>query len=144
VSSGRCVRIEHAGGIVSIYGHLSKITPGLAAGSDVRVEQVIGRVGTSGLSTGPHLHYAIEKDGRYVNPLTQSMNAPHRISPRMRVVFDRFKQKLFDRDESSQHLRPDDPDWREVARPRCRRRQNTPDSSAPLPRPRVSRAKITR
>jgi murein DD-endopeptidase MepM/ murein hydrolase activator NlpD len=89
---GRCVRIEHAGGIVSIYGHLSTITPGLAAGSDVRVEQVIGRVGTSGLSTGPHLHYAIEKDGRYVNPLTQSMNAPHRISPRMRVVFDRFKQ----------------------------------------------------
>jgi murein DD-endopeptidase MepM/ murein hydrolase activator NlpD len=88
---GRCVRIEHAGGIVSIYGHLSTITPGLVAGSEVRVEQVIGRVGTSGLSTGPHLHYALVKDGRYVNPLTLSLNAPHRISPRMRVVFDRFK-----------------------------------------------------
>jgi murein DD-endopeptidase MepM/ murein hydrolase activator NlpD len=85
------VRIEHAGGILSIYGHLSTIAPGLVAGSNVRVEQVIGRVGTSGLSTGPHLHYALVKDGRYVNPLTQSLNAPHRISPRMRVVFDRFK-----------------------------------------------------
>ena len=68
---GHCVRINHEGGIVSIYGHLSRSTPDLT-GSAVRVGEMIGQVGSSGLSTGPHLHYGIEKDGQYVNPLTAS------------------------------------------------------------------------
>jgi hypothetical protein len=89
---GRCVRIRHDGGILSIYGHLSQISSGLAHGTNVRVGQVIGRVGSSGLSTGPHLHYGLEKDGRYVNPLTASIGANHPVSPRMRALFDRFKQ----------------------------------------------------
>jgi murein DD-endopeptidase MepM/ murein hydrolase activator NlpD len=89
---GRCVRIQHEGGIVSLYGHLSEITPGMEGDTRVRVGQLIGRVGSSGLSTGPHLHYAIEKDGRFVNPLTQSLGTHHRVSPRMRALFDRFKQ----------------------------------------------------
>ncbi len=88
---GHCVRILHDGGIVSIYGHLSQISPGLHDGSNVRVGQVIGRVGSSGLSTGPHLHYGLEKDGRYVNPLTATIGANHQVSPRMRALFDRFK-----------------------------------------------------
>jgi murein DD-endopeptidase MepM/ murein hydrolase activator NlpD len=89
---GRCVRIRHDGGIVSIYGHLSRITPGLEEGSSVRVGEVIGAVGSSGLSTGPHLHYAIEKDGEYVNPLYQDLGERHKVSPRLRALFDRFKQ----------------------------------------------------
>ena len=88
---GRCVRIRHQDGIVSIYGHLSSIAPGLEAGSIVHLGEVIGRVGSSGLSTGPHLHYALEEDGRYVNPLTHSLNLHHAIAPRMRALFDRFK-----------------------------------------------------
>jgi murein DD-endopeptidase MepM/ murein hydrolase activator NlpD len=90
---GRCVRIQHEGGMVSIYGHLSTITEGLTPGCAVRVGEVIGRVGTSGLSTGPHLHFAMEKDGQFVNPMTQSLGVDHRISPRMRALFDRFKQE---------------------------------------------------
>jgi murein DD-endopeptidase MepM/ murein hydrolase activator NlpD len=88
---GHCVRIHHDGGIVSIYGHLSQISPGLEGGTYVHVGEVIGRVGSSGLSTGPHLHYALEKDGRYVNPLTESLGIHHHVSPRMRLLFDRFK-----------------------------------------------------
>jgi murein DD-endopeptidase MepM/ murein hydrolase activator NlpD len=88
---GRCVRIVHDGGIVSIYGHLSEISPGLQEGTDVRVAQVIGRVGSSGLSTGPHLHYGLVKDGHYVDPLTASIGINHQVSPRMRALFDRFK-----------------------------------------------------
>jgi hypothetical protein len=88
---GRCVRIHHDGGIVSIYGHLSQIGQGVEAGRDVRVGEVIGEVGSSGLSTGPHLHYAIEKDGAYVNPLNQTLGVHHRVSPRLRGLFDRFK-----------------------------------------------------
>jgi hypothetical protein len=52
------------------------------------------------LSTGPHLHYGMEKDGRYVNPLTATIGSNHQVSPRMRALFDRFKAKylaIFDR-----------------------------------------------
>jgi murein DD-endopeptidase MepM/ murein hydrolase activator NlpD len=89
---GRCVRIVHESGIVSIYGHLSRISPALEAGTNVRVGEVIGRVGSSGLSTGPHLHYALERDGHYVNPLTASLGIHHHVSPRMRNLFDHLKQ----------------------------------------------------
>lgn len=90
---GRCVRILHEGGVVSIYGHLSQIPPELHKGIDVHVGQVIGQVGSSGLSTGPHLHYGLEKDGYYINPLTETIGANHQISPRMRALFDRFKSE---------------------------------------------------
>src|SRR5208337_4842530 len=85
------VRIKHEGGIVSIYGHLSRINDGIVTGRTVRVGEMIGQVGSSGLSTGPHLHYGIEKDGQYVNPLDQHLGVHHQVSPRLRQVFDRFK-----------------------------------------------------
>jgi hypothetical protein len=88
---GRCVRVAHEGGIVSIYGHLSQIS--VQPGSNVRVGDVIGRVGTSGLSTGPHLHFGIEKDGHSVDPLTQSLGPNHQVSPRMKLLFEQLKQK---------------------------------------------------
>jgi len=89
---GRCVRLQHEGGIVSIYGHLSDIPRRIRDGASVYVGEVIGRVGSSGLSTGPHLHYALEEDGRYVNPLTATIGERHQVSPRMRALFDHFKQ----------------------------------------------------
>jgi murein DD-endopeptidase MepM/ murein hydrolase activator NlpD len=88
---GLCVRILHDGGIVSIYGHLSEIGPDLHEGAEVHVGQMIGRVGSSGLSTGPHLHYGLEKDGRYIDPLTTTIGVNHQVSPRMQALFDRFK-----------------------------------------------------
>jgi murein DD-endopeptidase MepM/ murein hydrolase activator NlpD len=88
---GRCVRILHDDGVVSIYGHLSQIEPDLHEGVEVRVGQIIGRVGSSGLSTGAHLHYGLEKDGHYVNPLTATIGANHEVSPRMRALFGHFK-----------------------------------------------------
>jgi murein DD-endopeptidase MepM/ murein hydrolase activator NlpD len=97
---GRCVRILHDGDLVSIYGHLSQIEQELHEGADVHLGQVIGRVGSSGLSTGPHLHYGLEKDGRYIDPLTATIGANHQVSPRMRALFDRFKAEylaIFDR-----------------------------------------------
>jgi murein DD-endopeptidase MepM/ murein hydrolase activator NlpD len=90
---GHCVRILHYDGLVSIYGHLSQIQQELHEGADVRVGQVIGQVGSSGLSTGPHLHYGLEKDGRYIDPLTATIGANHQVSPRMRALFERFKSE---------------------------------------------------
>ena len=64
---GRQVRIWHGGGLTTTYSHMSEIVA--APGSTVRRGQLIGYVGSSGLSTGPHLHYEVLRDGAPVNPL---------------------------------------------------------------------------
>jgi murein DD-endopeptidase MepM/ murein hydrolase activator NlpD len=64
---GREVQIAHGGGITSIYGHMSGIVA--QPGSYVRAGQLIGYVGSSGLSTGPHLHFEVRQGGQPVNPL---------------------------------------------------------------------------
>jgi len=64
---GREVQIAHGGGIVSLYGHMSEIVA--QPGSFVRAGQLIGYVGSSGLSTGPHLHFEVRQSGQPVNPL---------------------------------------------------------------------------
>jgi murein DD-endopeptidase MepM/ murein hydrolase activator NlpD len=64
---GREVQIAHGGGITSLYGHMSEIVA--APGSFVRAGQLIGYVGSSGLSTGPHLHFEVRQGGQPVNPL---------------------------------------------------------------------------
>ena len=64
---GREVRIAHPGGLTTVYGHMSGIVA--SAGSFVRAGQLIGYVGSSGLSTGPHLHYEVRQSGVPVNPL---------------------------------------------------------------------------
>ena len=64
---GKQVRINHAGGIATSYSHMSRIVA--PAGSIVRQGELIGYVGSTGLSTGPHLHYEVYRDGTPVNPL---------------------------------------------------------------------------
>lgn len=63
---GNAVRINHAGGLATRYCHMSRIA--VSGGQAVRRGQVIGYVGSSGLSTGPHLHYEMYRGGRSVNP----------------------------------------------------------------------------
>lgn len=65
---GREVQIAHGGGLVSLYGHMSQIVA--EPGSFVRQGQVIGYVGSSGLSTGPHVHFEVRMAGNPVNPLS--------------------------------------------------------------------------
>ena len=64
---GREVQIAHGGGLVTLYGHMSEIVA--QPGSFVRQGQVIGYVGSSGLSTGPHVHFEVRQSGQPVNPL---------------------------------------------------------------------------
>lgn len=63
---GNYVRLEHAGGLGTGYGHMSRIA--VADGTRVRAGQVIGYVGSTGLSTGPHLHFEAYRDGHTINP----------------------------------------------------------------------------
>jgi murein DD-endopeptidase MepM/ murein hydrolase activator NlpD len=82
---GLAVQIRHRNGFDSVYCHLSRID--VAAGSRVGQKQVVGRVGTTGLSTGPHLHYALRRGGSYVNPLQVQTPRGEPVRPEWREDF---------------------------------------------------------
>ncbi len=65
---GRYIKIKHNGTFATAYAHLSRFAPKLKKGMRVQQGQVIGYVGTTGRSTGPHLHYEVIKNGRHINP----------------------------------------------------------------------------
>lgn len=67
---GKTIILKHAGGYTTLYGHLNGYAQGIRSGKSVRQGQVIGYVGTTGMSTGPHLHYEFHVNGMYTNPLT--------------------------------------------------------------------------
>jgi murein DD-endopeptidase MepM/ murein hydrolase activator NlpD len=69
-ASGRMVRLRHKNRYETMYLHLRDIVKWIRKGAKVKEGQVIGHVGSSGESTGPHLDYRIKKDGRFINPLT--------------------------------------------------------------------------
>jgi murein DD-endopeptidase MepM/ murein hydrolase activator NlpD len=73
---GRTVRVRHASGYESEYMHLSSIADGIRPGAHVGQGELVGRVGMTGLATGPHLHYGLRRDGRYVNPVREHQNLP--------------------------------------------------------------------
>lgn len=66
---GKQIVLRHPNGYMTYYGHLSGYGPGIRNGVQVRQKQVIGYVGSTGLSTGPHLDYRLAKDGKFINPL---------------------------------------------------------------------------
>jgi len=73
---GRTVSIRHANGYESYYLHLSSIAPGVKRGARIAQGQVIGRVGATGVATGPHLDYRLRKSGVFVNPLLEHRKMP--------------------------------------------------------------------
>jgi murein DD-endopeptidase MepM/ murein hydrolase activator NlpD len=75
-SNGRMVTVRHGSGYVSQYLHLSAFAPGIRTGAAIEQGQTVGRVGASGLATGPHLHYGLQKNGAFVNPLREQRNTP--------------------------------------------------------------------
>jgi murein DD-endopeptidase MepM/ murein hydrolase activator NlpD len=69
---GNYIRIEHADGIATAYGHLSRFAPGLKPGAKVSRGELVGFSGNTGRSTGPHLHFEVLADGKPVDPLTHA------------------------------------------------------------------------
>ncbi|MBP6630593.1 MAG: M23 family metallopeptidase [Kofleriaceae bacterium] len=68
--AGNLVVLAHDGGLSTLYMHLSKFAAGQKVGDRVSAKTVIGYVGTTGLSTGPHLHLGVKKNGAFVDPAT--------------------------------------------------------------------------
>jgi len=88
---GHEVQIAHGGGVLTLYGHMSGIVA--QPGEKVRQGQVIGYVGSTGLSTGPHLHFEVRVDGRAVNPLDVKLQTRSAVSSADEAAFKaRLKQ----------------------------------------------------
>ncbi len=91
---GKQIVLRHPNGYTTYYGHLSGFAPGIRKGVRVKQKQVIGYVGSTGLSTGPHLDYRMAKDGRFKNPLKESFPEGLPIDPTKKGAFERRRDEL--------------------------------------------------
>ncbi len=89
---GRQVRVAHGSGIVTTYSHMSAIAA--APGETVRQGQVLGYVGSTGLSTGPHLHFEVLMNGRAVDPMSVRLTTRQQISGAERPAFNARLKRL--------------------------------------------------
>ncbi len=87
---GNLVEIRHKNNFKTRYGHLSKFAKGLYQGKHVKMGELIGYVGSTGLSTGPHLHFELHKNGVPINPLTVKLPRAPSVK---REYFKDFEQK---------------------------------------------------
>lgn len=93
---GNFVKIRHNGSFETLYAHMSKFAKGVNVGTTVRQGQTIGYVGSTGYSTGPHLHYEIIKDGVHVNPMTVKLPAISNLGKEDKKKFLEYREILDD------------------------------------------------
>jgi murein DD-endopeptidase MepM/ murein hydrolase activator NlpD len=93
---GNLLELRHVNGIRTRYGHLSGFAAGVHVGARVRQEQTIGYVGSTGLSTGPHLHYEFLVNGRATNPQRRDAGAGESIAAVHRTRFDAVRGSLLE------------------------------------------------
>lgn len=91
---GRYTVIRHANGYKTAYAHQTAFADGLEPGVRVRQGQIIGYVGSSGLSTGPHLHYEVIVNGNYVNPMRIRVPRGRSLQGRMLAAFQRERARI--------------------------------------------------
>ena len=91
---GNYVKIRHNGTYETLYAHMSKFAKGVVVGTNVRQGQTIGYVGSTGLSTGPHLHYEVIKNGTHVNPLTVKLPAINNLNDTDKKKFLEYRKTL--------------------------------------------------
>ena len=86
---GKTVVIRHAGRFSTLYGHMTGFAKNIRSGSRVKQGQTIGYVGSTGLATGPHLHYEFRLDGVHRNPLTFKTPKASSIAKAQKAEFDK-------------------------------------------------------
>jgi len=92
---GKYIGIRHPNFYTSHYYHLSGVAKDIKTGLKVDQGQLIGYVGSTGLSTGPHLHYGMEKSGRYFNPLQLESPAKEPVKQQYFVDFKHYADRYF-------------------------------------------------
>ena len=91
---GRLVTLQHGKTYQTVYAHLSRVAKGLRKSTSVKQGQIIGFVGSSGLATGPHLHYEFRVNGQHRNPLTVKLPRSSSIARKEKNAFS-HKAKLW-------------------------------------------------
>ncbi|MBX3489286.1 M23 family metallopeptidase [Parvibaculum sp.] len=94
---GNYVSIRHANGYETAYAHLNGFARGIRAGTRVRQGQVIGYVGTTGASTGPHLHYEVHLNGKKMNPLALKVPTGRKLEGPQLAAFKAEREMLANR-----------------------------------------------
>jgi len=94
-ANGRIIKVRHNSVYSSAYAHMNSFASGMKVGARVRQGQVIGYVGSTGRATGPHLHFAMYRNGKYVNP--RKVNVPRATSV-PGADLERFKAGISDLD----------------------------------------------
>jgi len=91
---GNVTKIRHSDGYVTLYAHQKSFKRGIKRGKYVKQGQVIGYVGTTGLSTGPHLHFGLYKNGRAINPARVVRVTTKKLGGKARKAFLKRKKRL--------------------------------------------------
>jgi len=91
---GKYVRVRHKNGYETAYGHMTAYARGINEGTRVRQGQVIGFVGSTGLSTGSHLHYEILVNGRFVDPMRIKLPRGRVLEGVLLASFDKERERL--------------------------------------------------
>ncbi len=90
---GISVKVRHNDTYSTVYGHFSSLAKGIKRGAIVKQGQVIGYVGSTGQSTGPHLHYEVHKFGSLINPLTLVAPDGKPVSENDKIAFEEIKKQ---------------------------------------------------
>jgi len=98
---GNYIRIRHTDGYKTAYAHLSKFAGGVRKGKYVKQDQIIGYVGSTGRSTGPHLHYEVHHHGKKINPRRLSQLSGKPLSSSEMPAFNRRRAELDQMRESA-------------------------------------------
>jgi len=91
---GKYVKIKHNNGYETAYGHMSAFAKGLEPGKRVRQGQIIGFVGSTGMSTGPHVHYEILVNGRFVDPMRIKLPRGRSLEGPLMASFEKERDRL--------------------------------------------------
>ena len=92
--AGKYIRIKHLNGYKTSYSHLSKYASGIQKNIKVRQGQVIGYVGNTGLSTGPHLHYEVIFNGKRINPMKMKLPSGKQLKDKTLEIFLAEKERI--------------------------------------------------
>jgi murein DD-endopeptidase MepM/ murein hydrolase activator NlpD len=92
--NGNYIRIRHGNGYKTAYSHMSRFMPNIKKGMKIRQGQQIGFVGTTGMSTGPHLHYEVLVNNRFTNPLKVRVPRSRQLNGRMLAEFKKEESRI--------------------------------------------------